>query len=366
MGPGDKKIATNGARPLDVWNNDVYKKKRLQFLQGQYPVECEVCYDIEKSGQDSHRNRVNERFAKYAPLQRKTEKDGSVRNPPVWLDFRFGNLCNFRCRMCGPDASTSWFREKHLAPHIPSREQVQNLDYWTNNPEFWDDMEKIYKTIDTIYFAGGEPFVQDGMYKMLEFLIDKGKTDVELQYNSNLSYSKFKKYDIVQLWKKFDRVKLWPSVEGYKEHVEYSRKGFVWETFAKNLTIFIDYIQTVSATGNVYSILSNPELILHLKKLNLQFFITNLISPDFMDTSVLPLETKKFINEKYKKFLTEYKSLFNRYEINTILNSLRHMNRADNSHLLPKLKKFNTALDLNRNESFEATFPEYAEWYRKI
>lgn len=366
MGPNEKKIATKGARPLDVWNNDLYKKKRLQFLQGQHPVECDVCYDIEKSGQDSHRNRVNERFARYAPLQKKTEKDGSVKNPPVWLDFRFGNLCNFRCRMCGPDASTSWFREKHLAPLIPSRDQVQNLDYWTNNPDFWDDMEKIYKTIDTIYFAGGEPFVQDGMYKMLEFLIDKGKTNVELQYNSNLSYSKFKKYDIVQLWKKFDKVKLWPSVEGYKEHVEYSRKGFVWDTFAKNLTIFADYIQTVSATGNVYSILSNPELILHLKKLNLQFFITNLISPDFMDTSVLPLETKKFINEKYKKFLTKHNSLFTLYEINTILNSLRHMNRADNSHLLPKLKKFNTALDLNRNESFEATFPEYAEWYRKI
>ena len=40
---------------------------------------------------------------------------------------------------------------------------------------------------------------------MLKFLIDKGKTNVKLQYNSNLSYSKFKKYDIVQLWKKFDK-----------------------------------------------------------------------------------------------------------------------------------------------------------------
>ncbi len=363
---GQKQLGQDGESPLKVWNDEAYKKKRLQFLQGEYPAECSVCYDIEKSGQDSHRNRANNKYARYGVLQDKTGVDGSVKNPPVWLDFRFGNLCNFKCRMCGPDASTSWFREKHLAAFKAEDKQVQSLDYWTNNPEFWKDMEKIYKTIDTIYFAGGEPFVQDGMYKMLEFLIEHGKTDIELQYNSNLSYSKYKKYDIVKLWKNFREVKLWPSVEGYKEHVEYSRKGFVWETFAENLKIFKDYIQVVSATGNIYSILSNPELIMHLKKLNIQFFITNLISPPFMDTSVLPSETKKQINQKYKKFLTENKNWFNKQEINTILNSLRHMNRADNSHLLPELKKFNTALDLSRNESFEATFPEYAEWYRKI
>ena len=363
---GQKQLGQDGESPLKVWNDEAYKKKRLQFLQGEYPAECSVCYDIEKSGQDSHRNRANNKYARYGVLQDKTGVDGSVKNPPVWLDFRFGNLCNFKCRMCGPDASTSWFREKHLAAFKAEDKQVQSLDYWTNNPEFWKDMEKIYKTIDTIYFAGGEPFVQDGMYKMLEFLIEHGKTDIELQYNSNLSYSKYKKYDIVKLWKNFREVKLWPSVEGYKEHVEYSRKGFVWGTFAENLKIFKDYIQVVSATGNIYSILSNPELIMHLKKLNIQFFITNLISPPFMDTSVLPSETKKQINQKYKKFLTENKNWFNKQEINTILNSLRHMNRADNSHLLPELKKFNTALDLSRNESFEATFPEYAEWYRKI
>ncbi len=363
---GQKLLGVGGESPLKVWNDDPYKKARLKFLKGEYPPECSVCYDIEKSGQDSHRNRVNHKYGRFGQLQNKTAKDGSIKNPPVWLDFRFGNLCNFKCRMCGPDASTSWFREKHLAAFKADDLQVQSLDYWTNNPEFWDDMEKIYKTVDTIYFAGGEPFVQDGMYKMLEFLIDRKKTNVELLYNSNLSYSKYKKYDIIKLWQNFDSVKLWPSVEGYKEHVEYSRKGFNWDTFAENLKLFKDYIQVVSATGNIYSIFSNPELIMHLKKLNIAFFITNLISPEFMDTSVLPQEAKKEINNKYKKFLTENKNWFNKEELNTILNSLRHMNRADNSHLLPEFKRFNTALDLSRNENFESVFTEYAEWYRKI
>ncbi len=366
MDNGEKQLGKNGESPLKVWNDDPYKKSRLKFLKGEYPPECSVCYDIEASGQQSHRNRVNQKYARYGVLQDKTHDDGSIKNPPVYLDFRFGNLCNFKCRMCGPDASTSWFREKHLAAFKADDLQVQSLDYWTNNPEFWEDMEKIYKTIDTIYFAGGEPFVQDGMYKMLEFLIKQGKTDVELQYNTNLSYSKYKKYDIIKMWKNFKEVKVWPSVEGYKGHVEYSRKGFNWETFDKNVNIFKDYIHTVSITGSIYSIYSNPELFLYLKKKNILFFITNLISPSFLDSSCLPSDAKKEINNKYKKFLLENRNMFNPGELGNIMNHLRHMNRADNSHLLPELKKFNTALDLSRNENFEASFSEYAEWYRKI
>ena len=41
-----------------------------------------------------------------------------------------------------------------------------------------------------MYFAGGEPFVQEGHYKMLQFLVDTGcSKNIELSYNTNLSYS---------------------------------------------------------------------------------------------------------------------------------------------------------------------------------
>ena len=55
-----------------------------------------------------------------------------------------------------------------------------------------------------------------------------------------------------------------------------------------------------------------------------------------------------------------------RPEMNTIFDSLRHMNGRDDSHLLPQLKSFNDKLDASRDEKFVQIFPEYAEWYRKI
>ena len=28
-----------------------------------------------------------------------------------YIDFRFSNLCNFKCRTCGPDLSSSWYED---------------------------------------------------------------------------------------------------------------------------------------------------------------------------------------------------------------------------------------------------------------
>ena len=354
-----------GQRPLDVWNSEKYKKTRKMFLKGQYPPECSVCYDIETEGQTSHRQRVNHKYKRYQMLQDKTSLDGSLNSPPVYLDFRFGNLCNFKCRMCGPDASTSWFKEKHLAAHH-SYSAKPGQDHWTHNSEFWDDMEKICHNIDTIYFAGGEPFVQDGHYKMLDFLIEKGNTDVELQYNTNLSYRTHKKYNIKSMWSHFKNVKVWPSIDGYGDRAEYSRKGLDWKVFAENVKLFKERIETFSICGSAYSISTNLKLISWIKSHGLTFHITNLTSPVFLDSSILPKEAKAEINDQYKNYLkTKYK-FFTDYELKNILDSVRHMNRIDNTHLLPEFKKFNTALDLYRNENFESTFTEFASWYQKI
>ena len=69
--------------------------------------------------------------------------------------------------------------------------------------------------------------------------------------------------------------------------------------------------------------------------------------------------------KKYKKDLLNITNLTD-YELNTILDSLRHMSSRDDSTLATEFKKQNQQSDLFRNESFEAVFPELAEWYKNI
>lgn len=345
----------------DVWNGEAYRKIRKSFLEGKNVPECEwACFNKEKLGSKSHRQIMNENYKDLAVLQSMTEDDGSLNSFPVYLDVRFGNTCNFRCRMCGPESSTSWYRE------MPTSLKGA-IDKYTDNEVFWNNIDYISTHLRDIYFAGGEPFVQDGHYKLLNYLIEKGiSSRISLSYNSNLSYTKFKKHDIKQLWQNFKHVKVWPSCEGFGDKAEYSRKGLSWNTFQENVNHFKEYIQTISSVISIYSISSMPDLLLWSKERGVQLHGTTLIMPNHMSVTCLPKEAKRKINHQYKDFLLEHYSKFSNDEINMIKSWLTYMNSKDDSNLLPEFKSFNVKYDLTRNESFESVYPEYASWYINI
>ena len=81
----------------------------------------------------------------------------------------------------------------------------------------WEDIDQIKKYIRVIYFAGGGAFVQEGHYKLLKFLVDNKCTDIEISYNTNLSYDgKFKNIRL-KTFGKIYKSRAWPSIEGLEK-----------------------------------------------------------------------------------------------------------------------------------------------------
>lgn len=355
-------LGTHENSLLDVWNGEAYKKVRLDFLNGKIPSECiEACYDKQKQGAISNREQVNSRFSKFQYLQEQTNEDGSVDNKPSYLDIRFGNLCNFKCRICGPASSTSWYRDWHDDSY------KKTLDYFSNNEVFWKDIPEISPHLEDVYFAGGEPFVQDGHYRLLKELIDGGYSkNISLQYNTNLSYSKYKDHSLSDLWSNFKNVQLWPSIEGWGKQAEYSRKGLDFEVFEKNFHLYRKHISSISSVVSIYTIGSMPNLIIWCKKNKVDYFGNVLILPNFQTVTSLPKESKMMLLDMYKKFIHKYKPILNDYDIEQMTSWLKFMTSSDTSDLLPLFKKEQVRLDLLRNESFEDVYPEYAEWYKNI
>jgi organic radical activating enzyme len=355
-----------GLSPLQAFNSTHIKSARLSMLSNIPVKDCRVCYDWEKEGIESHRQKMNNKYQKYEKFYDTTHKDGSVSQYPIYLDFRFGNLCNFSCRMCGSYASSSWSKEDKYYG-VLDKDAPNHYDHWTNNEEFWKDIDQIKKYIRVLYFAGGEPFVQEGHYKMLKFLVESGcAKNIKISYNTNLSYNgSFKGYSIESLWEQFDSVDLWPSIEGFDERAEYGRKGLDINLFKENSLKYSKYITTFSIVSSIYSITSNMELIRWIKSIGKTFNITNLTNPGYQSTSVLSKTIKKQIINDYKHSLLSLQTL-DEYELQTILGSLKHMNSRDDSNLQSKFKEMNLKSDLFRNESFESVFPELAEWYRNI
>ena len=88
-----------------VWNSQEMKDMRLSMLKGELPLKtCSKCIELESHGQDSLRNFFSNKFDRHAHLPAKTNPDGSVDDLSiVYWDFRFSNICNMRCRSCGPN-----------------------------------------------------------------------------------------------------------------------------------------------------------------------------------------------------------------------------------------------------------------------
>ena len=87
-------------------------------------------------------------------------------------------------------------------------------DLWTDNDIFWKDLKELLPHIEEIYFAGGEPLMQEGHYKFLHFLIDNNKSNLEVNYNTNLSVLQYKNENLIDLWSDFERVNIWVSQDG--------------------------------------------------------------------------------------------------------------------------------------------------------
>ena len=354
LGPASHSIS-------QVWNGDPLKTVRKQFLNGDIPAVCKkVCYDREAIGVKSNRISVNERFENQRHLQDKTQEDGSLPSTPTYMDIRFGNLCNFKCRMCGPESSTSWYKDTKLS-------FSKTIDPYTNNDALWEDMPNIIPHLTDVYFAGGEPFVQDGHYKLLQLLIDSGYCNgIKLQYNTNLSYTRYKKFNLLDMWKNFLDVSIWPSIEGYKAQAEYSRKGLNWNTFENNVNHYKQHIKTFSSVISIFSITSMPDLIIWFKKNKMEYNGTLLTNPIECSITCLPYNTKKLIIQAYKKFIKKYTPILNRTDIGQMKEWLTYMTSRDDTHLLAKFKKEQERLDNLRNESFTDIFPEHTTWYKNI
>ena len=77
-----------------------------------------------------------------------TDETGYTTMEPISFDYRVSNLCNYKCRMCGEQLSSTWETEKrqhgHWTPEsqpfmIPeNKEIIQKFQKEVVEEEFWD------------------------------------------------------------------------------------------------------------------------------------------------------------------------------------------------------------------------------------
>jgi radical SAM protein with 4Fe4S-binding SPASM domain len=181
----------------EIWNHEPYKIMRKNMLEDKSCKECTRCYEQEKHGAFSMRFDANRNYGHHIAEVDQTKSDGTHPDFKIrYWDVRFSNLCNFKCRSCGPIFSSNWYNDHvklyNRAPDVLGR-KMSRVEYTGGDEDsIIAQMEPHVPYLEQVYFAGGEPLIMKEHYALLEKLIEAGKTDVRIQYNTNFSELQFK------------------------------------------------------------------------------------------------------------------------------------------------------------------------------
>ena len=292
-----------------------------------------------------------------------------------YWDVRFSNLCNFSCRSCGPIFSSNWFNDHvklyNRRPDVLGREMAR-VEYTAGDEDaILQQMLPHIPYLEQVYFAGGEPLIMKEHYFMLEKLIEHGKTDLRIQYNTNFSELRYKDKHVFDYWQHFTNVSVGASLDASGARAELMRRGTDWSQTVANRQRMIKEVPHVdfyvSATVSVMNILHVMDF--HREWVELGFikpkdFNVNLCqSPEWYRADILPEDFKHRVVipalDRHIEWLDPLDSL---RRATMGFQTLRNFVLAnDASGLLPRFRNEVAVLDAARNENFWTVFPELNE-----
>ena len=310
----DTDAGTGTFAPLSLkswWNGDHMKSVRQRMMAGETLPECEVCND-KLLNTDVYRSYFKHLFGKlYDDVWAKTGDTGETTMEPISWDYRYSNVCNFKCRMCGDMLSSAWESEavNNNMVHLDNpknnwlktnnRQAIKEFVSNTVVPEFMAAVEA--KTIREIYWVGGEPLLYPEHWRAMERIVELGYADqVHARYNTNLSHINYKKGNLYDILGNFKYWEVCASLDGTGGIGEYIRSGLDYNTWLENFRagmarqrhpnqMRIDFTLTVPGLCDIPNIvrLSNDLRCGLLSKCVFSFSGDILLSPLSLPRSIL-------------------------------------------------------------------------------
>jgi radical SAM protein with 4Fe4S-binding SPASM domain len=355
----------------EIWNSKNMKELRKQFLAGEEPKICDTCWNREKVTGESGRYYQNKEFANVIKIIPEiTEPDGTCKTMELkYWDFRFSNLCNYKCRSCGPRYSSAWVTDyKKLG--WADQEKVWSIESVEDQTNY-DFLKDQVKHVQKVYFAGGEPLLMPEHWQTLDLLVENKRFDVKISYNTNCSTLSYGKKNALDYWRQWEpwKIEVWPSLDEIGERAELIRSGTVWSKVEENLKelITLDNITVrPGMTIGAWNVRRLPVIIDYLIDLGVvsakhkhqNFFINLLQHPPHYHVSILPDDYRQETIAELRAWIEQHNKKYN----TTVDHAFTHIiHELEQPFNLAAAKKFlwNTEkVDGVRNEDLFAVIPE--------
>jgi MoaA/NifB/PqqE/SkfB family radical SAM enzyme len=284
----------------------------------------------------------------------------------MFLDLKLGNICNLKCRICGSWSSSQYATEEINA--LPKDENKKNNYHYfmlragawpRENKKFWEEIDIILTDIRYIEFTGGEPFMIDEHFDMLQGIIDRGIAgQVEIHYNTNGTQYPARGEAI---WRHFKTVEIAFSIDDVGERFEYQRTNADWAAVLDNITSF-QYLKTqmpnlqlqCCSTVNVFNVRYIDKLAQWIVLQGFDFVYWNMMhDPWHFSIATLPDAAKAALTEHLRSADVP---LQYRREFDRIIDFMNTGASTDGFMLRMKIAD----LDRKRNQNLQDVEPELA------
>ena len=347
-----------------IYHSEYMQDLRRDFRNGVKPATCQRCWDEEDAGRDSKRIHTRTRLKElYAQV------DWANDDPDqLWfIDLKLGNICNLKCRICGSWSSSKW-AEEELAYMPELANKKEHIAYkwlrqgaWPRKTEaFWDNLRSLLPNIRYFEFTGGEPWLIEEHFELLEFAVAEGHgKHIDIHYNTNATQPPTR---LVPLLSSLGRVDIAFSIDNVGARFEYERYGADWKEAnaiidaTHGLKLVYPNITTqLCFTINIQNVYYLDELLAWAETKSFGDIYFNMMhSPDHMSIQHMTSAAQELVINKLKT--TFWTSNKYQQEIDSVVKFIELGSGSDGTEFLMKMQR----TDSHRRQNFMDTHPEIA------
>ena len=410
------KIQLDPNNPASLHNTPQKINERKSMLAGEKPSGCNYCWNTEETGSISDRYRksfAHKTVMLKSPLELENHNiltNGGKRYienvfsdihkvNPLHLEIAFSRVCNLGCMYCGPYYSNTWANDirvngpYNIRPdnHYDTRfeDPLTHIKDEDDNPyinAFFEWWPTLKKTLRTLRFTGGEPFLHKAMWKFLKEAVDDPEFSGSIMINSNLIHNKKiidNFIEILQATTLKREFEIHTSCESSLTDSEFIRDGFDgkiwWDNVNSLLTELPNLCITVTTAINNIGIWSYNEyidMIIELRKKygkdRIRLNANRVFHPTYQSISLIDYNRRVVLKDmlvKSKEVLLS-SGVDNPYDydqLDSLINYVGDLHSSSNGSIEEKaLLRFLAEYEDRRNKTEDTLTQGFQDWIKTV
>ena len=292
--------------PSKFFNNEEFKKHRLDLLNGKWPKGCDICQHVEE-----RRAGKSMRQEEPVTLEHVNKETGEVNFAGLkTAEIRFSHSCNMSCLHCSQVYSSGWMQKlKNYQPdnedkeykliqltgemHRASEDDDLTMQIPTRQAlEIVDDLNKNFPNLERVDFAGGEVLYQKQFFPTLERLAEHpNASNMLIMFHSNFN-ANFDPVTLSNLLIKFKKSVIHVSVDSGPTLYPYFRQGD-WNKLKSNIAKFREVNKNKSelnlvCTTGTYQIMEIKDVFEGFLSLDCNYIDSSIIyTPTYLNPALM-------------------------------------------------------------------------------